>query len=45
MKTPKAFENASWMYEQEKKQSRKHDKQLRQMKQGRKGMWQAFSND
>lgn len=38
MNNVKAIE-APWLYEQEKKQARKQDKQLRKMKQGRKGMW------
>jgi hypothetical protein len=30
---------SAWVYEQEKRNARKQDKQLRQMKQGRKNLW------
>jgi len=39
MRNFKVSENESWTYEQEKRTARKQSQQLRQRKQGRKGMW------
>jgi hypothetical protein len=41
MKNSNTNENASYIFEQEKRQSRKQSQQLRQRKQSRKGMWCA----
>ena len=41
MRNFKSNENASYIFEQEKRTARKESQQLRQRKQSRKGMWCA----